>query len=71
MEYQMNKKVSQKIKVAFKLGRIKIKIDKSWGLPFSFYMYDLRKGAFSITYFYKLLEITLYKINLIFCILED
>lgn len=67
----MNNQVRQKICIAFKLGRIKIKIDKSWSLPFSFYIYQFKTARISIDYFYQLFEISLYKVNIIFCILED
>jgi len=61
-------KVRQKILIAIKLGRIKIKIDKSWGLPFSLYAYQIKKIHFSIKQYYQLIELSLFKLNILFCI---
>ena len=67
----MYEKVRQKIRIAIKLGRIKIKIDKSWNLPFSLYAYSIKTIHFSIKRFYRLLEICLFKLAIILCTLED
>lgn len=64
-------KVRQKILIAIKIGRIKIIIDKPWSLPFSLYAYQIKKIHFSVNRWYQMLEISLFKINIIFCILED
>lgn len=64
-------KVRQKILIAIKLGRIKIKIDNSWILPFSLYMYQIKKIHLSIKIWYKMIEISLFKLNIIFCIFEE
>jgi hypothetical protein len=64
-------KVRQKILIAIKLGRIKIKIDKSWSLPFSIYCYQGRKIYFSIKQYYLLIEILFLKLHIIFCICEE
>jgi len=64
----MNKiQVRQKLRIAIKLGRIKIKIDKSWSLPFSVYIYTLKNINFGIKKYYKLIEIGLFKLNIIIC----
>jgi hypothetical protein len=67
----MIKKVGQKVLIAIKLGRIKIKIDKSWFLPFSIYCYQGRKIHFSIKQYYQLIEILFLKLHIIFCICEE
>lgn len=58
-------KVRQTIKLAIKLGRIKIIIDKSWSLPFSLWSYNLKKFHFGVNYYWQVLEISLFKINII------
>jgi hypothetical protein len=64
-------KVRQKILIVIKLGRIKIKIDKSWGLPFSVYAYSLKKFQLGINRWYQMLEFFILKLNIIFCIEEE
>lgn len=61
----------QLIKIAILLGRIKIIIDKSWSLPFSLYMYQTKSRYFNIETFYKMLEISLFNLCIIFCIYEE
>lgn len=65
------KKVGQLILIAIKFGRIEIKIDKSWILPFSLYIYKTKTPGFNINTSYRMLEIHLIRINIIFCILEE
>lgn len=68
----MNKtQVRQKILIAIKLGRIKIKINESWGLPFSLYIYQTKNIHFNISRFYQLIEILFLNLVIIFCICED
>jgi len=64
-------KVRQLIVVYIKLGKFKKRICKSWSLPFSVYIYPLNSFQIGINYFYKNLEFSLGKINIIICKLED
>jgi len=63
-------KVRQLLLIYIKLGKFKKRICKSWSLPFSVSISPLDNFRISISY-YKNLEISLGKINIIICKLED
>jgi hypothetical protein len=57
--------VRQKINIAFNQGRNPIILDKYWSLPFSICVYNLYKCEFGIHFRYDVLEITVFKLNIL------
>jgi len=54
---------NKKNQLAYSQGRFVVSI--TMGLPFCLYIYNIKKPSLYINYFWHLLEITIYKINII------